>query len=200
MIINKMIEKDRELEPYIENDNDPLVFDSLNNMWEHWEYMEARRGIVEKIMDLFYFNIWGRLKDFRYYLKNRYIRKHHMVDTGLKAGEWYDTDHRMLYANMALFEQFIKNEDPFGTVDYKRGGDEYKEVYKKMKKIEKWWNNYEKRLKDIDIARDLWYDNCKSEKGDVKSLRKLTSMEVKLNKEEQEMLHMLIDIRNFLWT
>jgi len=116
-------------------------------------------------------------------------------------------DENKVIADMALFEQFIKNEDPFGTVDYKRGGDEYKEVYKKMKKIQKWWNNYENRLKDIDNARELWYDSCKSEKGDAKSLRKLTSierkmvnMEVKLAKEEQEMLHMLIDIRNFLWT
>lgn len=199
MIINKIIEKDRELDAFVENGNIPFRFKSVDELFKHWDAEDKRRGIIEKILDFFYFELWCRCQDIYFYLKQRLIRKHHIVKTTLKAGRWHNTDTRMLYANMALFEQFIKNEDPYNTINYKFDV-EYREVYKKMKKIEKWWKNYENRLKAIDKAEQLWYDSSIVKINNLKALKKISQMEQKLIEEEQEMLHLLIDIRNYLST
>lgn len=199
MNINNEIKKDQEIDALINSTKAYKTYSSVDEMMSILEEEEKNRGIIERIMDFIYYTIWCRgIKDAYYAIKQRLFRKHHLVKTTLSPWQWADTDHRMLYVNMALFEQFLKNEKPFESTDYTYNAY-YRDLAKKMKMIDKWWKNYPQRLKDIDIALDVWHDG-RNTKNANKYSKKIHKMETDLLNEEQKMLHMLIDIRSGLWT
>jgi len=163
-------------------------------------------------------DLWGirHFRDFKYWLKNTFVRKHHIIKTKLPMGQWYDTDTRMLYGMMNLFIEFLEKEEPFETIDYD-SNEYWKKVKEDILVVKAWWENYDNRLKEIEEALDAWHDvqfvNCKDcsndwidrlNQEDTPEIKELferhTELEDKLDKEEDEMLKKLVDLRHFLWT
>jgi hypothetical protein len=170
-----------------------IVFES-NKAPLKWR---IRRFIKFYIIDRLFVNPY-------YALKYRFFYKFHLVKTSLNGWRYHDADERLLYAAMDLFIDFLDKEKPFQYVKYETDVERLK-IYNTMRDIEAWWKDYPNRLKEIDAATSDWYDySTKSELKD-KDLEKrkfedIDLLENCLQKEEQEMLKKLIDIRFALWT
>lgn len=155
-------------------------------------------------------------KKLYYYIRSCLITKCHLINTRLKKGHWYDTDYRLLYGMMNLFMEFLEKEKPYDRINW-NSDDFHKHAKDEMVAINSWWLNYEKRLKNIEDARNDWHDDkfkdCRddlhgwidriNEPSTPETERKfqiIQDLEKKLDEEETEMLIRLIKIRKFLWT
>ena len=167
----------------------------------------------EKISDYFY-HIWkySRIRDWYHKIKCRFFEKYYLLDTRLPKDSWFDTDHKMLYAMMALLLDYIEKEKPFEIINWE-SDDFHKHAKKEMLEIKDWWDNYENRQKEIEKALQKWSDLRTGGKEDLLSnINKpeteesqkqndlLHELEDKLENEETEMMIRLIKIRKFLWT
>jgi len=169
--------------------------------------------IVEWLKDFWEYNIAWNYRSFTSYIKNRFVRKHYLIKTGLKKGQWYDTDTRMLYGMMNLLVEYIDKEKPFEHINW-----DYDDLHRSAKKefleIRKWWDNYENRCEEIEKSLTDWYEerfdgakDCMLDRinetptPESKRLFKIhNEMGNKLNEEETEMLIRLVKIRKCLWT
>jgi len=166
----------------------------------------------EKILDTLHRIFIRPFYDLKYYIRIRFIYRHHLINTKLKIGQWYDIDIRLLYGMMSLLEDFIEKETPFDIVEY--DNDEYSRYLKnEMLEIYNWWKDYKHRQNEIDQALDNWYKNMygnekelwnriniSSTISDKRRFDLIQQLEDKLYKEETEMLIRLIKIRKGLWT
>lgn len=166
--------------------------------------------IKEEIRYMFPFK---QIREFRYYLKNRFIRKPHLIDTKLKKGQWWDTDSRLLYGMMNLLIEFVEKERPFEVVIWD-SDDVSIHVKKEILTIKAWWENYNNRKNEISEALSTWHDMKFGKDSDDwidkineddtpeidKAFKYLHELENKLHEEEEEMLIRLVKIRDYLWT
>lgn len=63
---------------------------------------------AEKILDPLY--------DVKYYLRNRFITKTHVLDTGLEKGKWHEFDRRILHGMFNELVDFVEVEQAWHTV------------------------------------------------------------------------------------
>lgn len=63
---------------------------------------------------------YDRLCDARYYIYNRFIDKKHYLRTGLKAGQWYDMDIRLLQGMFTELVDFVEIEKAWHFVIWDR--------------------------------------------------------------------------------
>ena len=159
----------------------------------------------------FFRRIWYKITDIPYLLKQRFIRQHYLIKTTLPRYCWIDTDERMMYGMFDLFLQFIRDENPYRDFEHPECTEREKQIGKTMHEIEKWWKNYPNRQDTIMRLQHDWWNEVKSlnsplgfplrstPMGDTISAT-LRAEEDKLAREEQEMLHKLMDIRGSLWT
>jgi hypothetical protein len=178
--------------------NQIIVDDDINNIFKKEE-----DTLFNKIT-YYLWRAWYNFLDIPYYLKQRFIRKHHIVKTTLNPWTWHETDTRLLYCTMALLEDFFVKQISMDIVCWD-SDEEHKHARKEMDEIRAWWKNYDNRQKEIDNALTEWSDEFKGfgKKQTPKEkelMNKLHDMEVKLNEEEKEMMKRLVDIRSFLWT
>lgn len=135
-------------------------------------------------------NIWK--------FKHRFIPKHkyHIVDTGLPPG-YHDPSESMLYAWMNMLKRFMEIGAPQVEWDATKP---HAEAFEKMKKAYNWWLNYDNRLEKIRKALD---DDDQveitNEDGTKGKMFKSFILEEELEKEADEMLKLIIDVRGFLW-
>lgn len=54
----------------------------------------------------------------RVYIRNRFIYKVHVLQTGLDRGEWYDYDCRLLHGMFESFVQFIEQEQTLDSLKW----------------------------------------------------------------------------------
>jgi hypothetical protein len=157
------------------------------------------------------------------YLRNRFVDRIHIVRLGLKPGEWCDADERMLLAMMSLLVEFVEqevglerltkeadlNSDFYGEAvcDEERKGNERNAVQAlNVLIIYHWWKNYPKRQQELmdalpEYAGDpLDYNKMFADPEWRKQSDRHYEMEERLERETQQMLHKLIDIRGGLWT
>ena len=79
------------------------------------EYEEEKKmSFMEKLIDLWYYRRYhfpfSLIMSVKSWLRQTFIKKRHIIPTGLKAGHWYDTDMRMLHGMMNLLVQYIEGE------------------------------------------------------------------------------------------
>jgi hypothetical protein len=91
--------------------------------WEEWESYHTRNDtllgyltddFLNKLQDIFMFpyDVWYSVKC---YVKNRWVTKTHFLKTGLKPGQWYDLDYRILFGMMNELKEYVEKEK--GGVD-----------------------------------------------------------------------------------
>lgn len=152
-------------------------------------------------------NVW-------YYLKNRFIRRHHLIDTHLPRGQWYDTDTRMLHGLMGLLVEYVKEERAFEIIDWDADPD-HARARDEIRFLLAWWNNYDNRKQEIEDALNAWHAAKFGDGGELddwlktinepdtlevkKLFDRLHELEKKLLDEEEEMMIRLVKIRGYLW-
>jgi hypothetical protein len=109
---------------------------------------------------------------------------------------------------MAVLDEFYKEEIALNIVNWEYDDDQ-RNTKKELDAIKSWWDNYPNRLAEINSKLMAWssYVNTrynvflKDEDGQEKILfAQITEAEDKLDNEEQEMLHRLINVRKGMWT
>ncbi len=150
-----------------------------------------------------------------YCLRQRFWRKHHVIQTGLPKWDWHDTQYRMLYGMMSLLMQFIKDEEPLEKIEW--DSDEgHAKARDDFVSIQKWWLDYDRREKEIDTQLTAWCKKHSEEVGEDwlkhineerkplpeadKLFEELHAMEEALEIETTDMLCRLVKIRGYLWT
>jgi hypothetical protein len=86
--------------------------------WHAWHKdMANNHPIVDYISDDLLDNLqnfvnWpsDQINDIRIYCRNRFITQTHYARTGLKPGQWHETDTRILHANFGMLVDFIEVE------------------------------------------------------------------------------------------
>ena len=156
--------------------------------WNEWEKKmreerPARYWLSDKFLNkvqdflLFPWDLWREIK---YWCKIRYVTKPHFLDTGLKPGDYYDLDHRILHG---CFNEFCKYVDKCRK---------YIQVEKELDELYSWWK--EKYLK-----RDNPWETITKETHGNRYYDVIQKIEKERDEEEQEMLIRLIKIRDKLW-
>lgn len=175
---------------------------------------EYKETIWTRIFEWWY-DIWRYSWAYNLYYKtrNRLFKKYYLIDTRLPRTEWYDTECKMLYGNMALMMDYIEGEDPFERINWD-WNEEHKAAKEEILTIKAWWENYDNRQKEIDNALTAWCDskfgeNCENmlekinepNSGEkISPSDRLHELEQKLRDETDEMLCRLIKVRHYLWT
>jgi len=103
--------------------------------WDQWEkkMREERPNrywlsdkFLNRVQDFLLFP-WDLWKEIKHWYNIRYLRKTHVLDTGLKPGKYHDLDYRILHA---CFNEFCKYVDKCRK---------YVEVEEELDELYDWW-------------------------------------------------------------
>lgn len=78
-----------------------------------------------------------RAADARYYIKNRFVDKTHVLKTGTKPGSWRDLDHQLLHANMQALVVYVESE--LAWMQYVCDTSDFKKKYGTKPR---WWRPF----------------------------------------------------------
>lgn len=183
--------------------------------WRYW----MSDTVLRKLQNLIYYpsDLWYSITC---YLKNRYLTQTHNLKTGLKKGEWYDLDTRILYGLFNELVEFVEVE----LAHLSKWDRNKKYKFKNGRCIEaaydyfEWANNlpeesYGSQRQDSIKIKELyeWWTKQRpyrddplmtiTKKSHGKEYYKLIdSIEKDYEKEDTAKLIELIKIRNSLWT
>ena len=169
--------------------------------WEdYWNDMERLYPIkyfIEKTLSNWIRrNVFGPIKNFWYYIKSHTFKRHHVLD--LRNYEyqfgWVDADNQLLYATMAILENFIIEHDTVNrlkeTIEANKhtsdqfeiiGNDRQIELCKELLAIQTWWRHE----RPLNIKK--FDDDCCGDGG-------------LLRKEDTKIIQRIAEIRGNLWT
>lgn len=172
-------------------------------------YWIAETGL-DYIQDIILFP-YDVYRNIRYYIRNRYITKTHVLPTSLKPGQWYDLDTRILHGVFTSLVDFVeqekghmwnitrsndestfssKRQSGLAYLDWEIGlGDEcpnQSAAAKEIKELYTWWK-YQRPQRP-----DPWGDDVVDENR--------LDLEAKQHDEDTEMLIRVMNIRGSLWT
>lgn len=185
--------------------------------WEEWhkevkQKNPVRYWIAEELLD-FLQDIVNLPMDIYHtidiYVSNRYFSKLHYLPTGLKPGQYYDLDTRLLYGIFGAFVQFVEKEATVEHLEWASNlnydGKPSCQAINATKALElyHWWKNREHRPDPMDESGWREYCDDKSfgleltDEGKEK-LDKLNELEEKYLKEDEDMMIELIKIRGSL--
>lgn len=196
--------------------------------WDEWkENQRSKRPIrfyvsdtlLGKIQNFFYFP-WDVYSNIKHYISNRFIYKIHYLHTGLKAGDYYDLDHRILHGlfnelvnyverDLAWMNQWSKKnkklrersaEDGLEYLDWSIAlkDDEgvptrQAESAKEILELYNWWKAYPDRPDPMDVSG--WSDLCEKNTKDTDPKLKaqvLQDLQRLEEQQEQEETDMLV--------
>jgi hypothetical protein len=131
------------------------------------------------------------LRDFKYYLRNRFVNKTHVVELpGVKKGSWCDVDSRMFEACFELLKFYVEKDRTLEGLEQEC----------KMDSPESLEGDYwpEGTIAQAERARKVrelynWYINEYKDPWEVEDTQAA-------HDEENKRLHELIDVRLSLWT
>lgn len=168
-----------------------------------------------------------RLRDAKWNLIHRFHpnHKYHIIKTSLKPG-YYDTTERMLFAlgdDFAAFYERILSGESHTVWDFSDAEldpdhgmtqeyiDQRQDIWLKMGTIYTWWKarpNRDKKFEKFPEIPEDWgimamFNDDFRDTPEVKAWREVADqhnkMEENWKKQDQEMLHKIIDIREYLW-
>lgn len=96
----------------------PKPFSATSKGWREWKEANMKSHptwywITEEgfnaAQDIVYFP-YDVYMNFYYWFRNAYITKPHVINTGLKKGQWYDTDTRMMAGLFNIVVEFVEVE------------------------------------------------------------------------------------------
>jgi hypothetical protein len=150
-------------------------------------------------------NLIAPISKFKYYVRSHTIRKYHLLDLRSKSFGydygWRDSDTQMLLALMKIMENFIVEQDTENRIIWLKeelknntddNGYRWEEDIKRCEEllaIQKWWRVDRQKKHDEFHDKDTY--------GDYKDY---FEREEQLNKEDDEMMKKLIDMRGGMWT
>lgn len=100
----------------IRGENKPYALEW--GQWEKWKDEQKQKRplrywlsdtVLNKVQDIVYFP-YDLYHTIRIYIRNRYIDKIHYLHTGLKPGEYYDLDYRIIHALFNELVDFVEKE------------------------------------------------------------------------------------------
>jgi hypothetical protein len=202
--------------------------------WDKWNNQQEKERpfrfwlsdtFLNKLQDIVYFP-YDFYNTIKIYIRNRWIDKTHYLKTGLKPGNYYEFDYRILHglfnefvdfveielAHLSLWDQKKKYEIKHGrcieaAYDYfdwatnlKHYGKltEQAKTAKKIKQLYEWWKI--DRLKRINPYSDEALGDIDDIVDNKKFYDKAYQIEADQEDEDTKMLIQLIKIRKGLWT
>lgn len=161
--------------------------------------------------------------------RNGFVIQQEMRDSGAgRAGSislqikslgkgWHDKDEIILHAVFQLLVDFMEQEHPEKTVDWKSDAVSYK-AWKELNYLYKWWKTTRpkwrspinekstkcppikfKKIPGSELTQMIMPDRRKYP-GYYRMMNRHFRLEKKWHEEDQRNLHRLIDLRNHLWT
>jgi len=155
------------------------------------------------------------------------IKPYNVVKIKTLTHSWHDRDEVILHANFQILVDFIEKEKPFEVTVWDENQDDANKA-QTLKNLYHWWtvirpnrvDSYDiKEMKETENKEDFDLDtmfevNGTDEDGDPasylwknndtderKAARKIADkVEEGYESEDTQMLHMLIDIRKYMWT
>ena len=130
---------------------------------------------------------------------------------------WHDTDELLLHAVFQLLVDFIEKERPEKMTDWSCD-QAHRKAWKDIKGLYKWWQNTRPNRKspieDKSIrrppvvvkkvsgtnSREIIQPDRKKYLDYYRALKKHMKLDEKWYREDQLMLHKLIEVRKYLWT
>lgn len=162
--------------------------------WDEWQQEQKKKRpfrywlsdtFLNKLQDMAYFPLDLYLT-IKVYIRNRYIDKLQYLNTGLKPGEYYDLDHRILYGLFNELVDFVELElsasmkwdsgkkykfvkgrckeaqdDYFKWANHLKHQGQLTEQAKASRKIQKlyeWWKNKRPNRVDPFSSSEFSYD------------------------------------------
>jgi hypothetical protein len=200
--------------------------------WEKWKEEQKKKRpfrfwlsdtFLSRLQNIIYYpyDIYSTI---RIYIRNRYFDKLHYLKTGLKPGEYYDLDERMLHGLFNELVIFVETElahlsrwDQSKTYDFKNGrcvqaGLDHLEWASKLIYNEEYGVNKDDAIygqitpqaKSAIEIKELynWWKNIRpnrAEPYDDKDFKVAIKLEDHYEDEDTEMLIKLMNIRKSLW-
>lgn len=182
-------------------------FGNPNNEYSWGDYeFEMKKDYPIKYWFYYTLNSWFNVKikrpiiELKYYIVSHSIRKYHLLDMRNKANKynygWIDADSQLLFASMAIMENFIIEQDtPNRLIDLKE------ELLKDPDCKEYNWDNGIKFCEDL-LAMQKWWriDHPRNIELSFSGPEYGLDFDEKCRIEENEMMKKLIDIRAKMWT
>ena len=150
---------------------------------------------------------WRQVKRAIRYIKCALFSRHNVIKLDIPP-TWCDRSHLLLLAMEKLVVDYIEEEKPFELINWdsdeghRTAAEKMRDVYDFIK------NRRPKQQAEIDKLSDELYGSVKGENlleslkksRDPEKTKYLWDLEDKLEKEQQEILHKIVDVRNYLWT
>lgn len=86
--------------------------------WDAWERNQSKHKFrfwladegLDWIQNLIYWPIKNRLDDIRFYIRNRWVTKTHLLSSNLHKGDWHEYDDRLLHSAFDSYVDFVERE------------------------------------------------------------------------------------------
>lgn len=123
---------------------------------------------------------------------------------------WHDSDELLLHGCFQILVNFIENEKPAETVDWKGSGDGAFEAWREMQSLYRWWK--EERAMRKDVEYDMPDDYIiVAEDGAVtfndekyphvnRYILEQSALDQSWYQEDSDNLHRLVNVRQWMWT
>jgi len=165
------------------------------------------KKIIEDIDFFFYCQI-SNLKDIKYFILN-YFEGDHNLNTGIKRGSYSDKTYKVQEALFLAVEDFIARdkEDAFSRVNFDWTED-HKNIKNKIIEVLYFYRIKLPELeKESERLMDIMYSGVSLEDIIARPRIKykeefdmLQEVDAHINEETQRHLHMVVDIRPYLWS
>lgn len=166
----------------------------------------------------FYWLHW-KIRDAIFYIKHRILQSH-LIDTKLPKGKWTDKTSLMEAGLLELIDSFVSRdgEDAFTVCKWDHN-ECHEDAKFKIIEILYWkcikqpllesqkenlWREYHnkypiyfKRLEGTNLS-EMLHENDSEER--IKELKEVVVFEEMIDAERQRILHLCVDVREFLWT
>jgi len=183
-------------------------------------YWRIREAIDRWLCDHNIYWFW-RLRDAYYYIYHRILQSH-MIDTKVSKGHWCDKTELIKAGLLELVDEFVSKdgEDAFAVVDWEHDETHYdiksriiEVLYFKNVKLPEMENQLDKMTHEhfqkypVNFGEIDEITGCgkvifagKDDPNCEKEMKEIWDLERKIEEEKQRILHMIIDLRPWLWT
>jgi len=189
--------------------------------WDKW-HEDAKKAhpvrywvantVFDKLQDIVYFpaDLWYNI---RCYLRNRFLERTHMIRTGLRKGQWWDTDIKLLHGMFEALVDYVELELGHGRKPRRspaRGMSHLKWemglIYDSdmgMDPSNKLYGKSSHQAKAAVVTRDLylWWKFTRPARSDpYDAAPEVSKIEEDYEQEDTDMLVKLIKHRRNLWS
>lgn len=182
------------------------------------EQINIGQELVARLQNIIYFP-YDIYHNIEVYVRNRWIDKTHMIKTGLKPGEYYEFDTKILYGLFNELVDYVEKDISYTMKVYEDRNYQFKHGRCKQAGLDHldwaigltFGSDYGINENDPDYNKPtpqaisamaikelyLWWTEKRPNRPDLPSL--CYDMEIKYHQEDTDMLIKLITIRQDIW-